>query len=93
MRRVGHLEYLTLPGGDAAIRKPYRTAIGYVLALLGEDGLNDVIASAAEQSLDPFSQIGEVEMEVIKRQIERRINSPVTSSMGRLFDAISALLA
>ncbi len=91
--RVGHLEYLTLPGGDAAIRKPYRTAIGYVLALLGEDGLNDVIASAAEQSpATPISQIGEVEMEVIKRQIERRINSPVTSSMGRLFDAISALL-
>jgi len=47
-RRAGHLEYLPLPGGDAAIKKPYRTAIGYVLTLLGEDGLNDVIASAAK---------------------------------------------
>ena len=92
-RRAGHLEYLPLPGGDAAIKKPYRTAIGYVLTLLGEDGLNDVIASAAKQSrATPISQIGEAEMEVIKRQLERRINSPVTSSVGRLFDAISALL-
>ena len=92
-RRAGHLEYLPLPGGDAAVRKPYRTAIGYVLTLLGEDGLNDVIASAAKQShATPISQVSEIETEVIKRQIERRINSPVTSSVGRLFDAVSALL-
>jgi hydrogenase maturation protein HypF len=92
-RRAGHLEYLPLPGGDAAIKKPYRTAIGYVLTLLGEDGLSDVIASAAKQShATSISQVGEVEIEIIKRQIERKINSPATSSMGRLFDAISALL-
>jgi len=92
-RRAGHLEYLPLPGGDAAIKKPYRTAIGYTLTLLGEDALDAVIASAAKQSHEiPISQVSEVEIEVIKRQIERKINSPVTSSMGRLFDAISALL-
>jgi hydrogenase maturation protein HypF len=92
-RRAGHLEYLPLPGGDAAIKKPYRTAIGYILTLLGEDGLSDVIVSAAKQSrVTPISQVSEVEMEVIKRQIERNVNSPLTSSMGRLFDAISALL-
>ena len=92
-RRAGHLEYLPLAGGDAAIKRPYRTAIGYVLALLGEEGLNNVIAGAAKQShATPISRVTEVEMEVIKRQIERNINSPLTSSMGRLFDAISALL-
>jgi hydrogenase maturation protein HypF len=92
-RRAGHLEYLPLPGGDAAVKKPYRTAIGYVLALLGEEGLNNVIAGAAKQSrATPISRITEIEVEVIKRQIERDINSPLTSSMGRLFDAISALL-
>jgi len=92
-RRAGHLEYLPLPGGDAAIKRPYRTVIGYILTLLGENALNAVIAGEAKQS-QPASigQVSEVEIEIIKRQIERRINSPLTSSMGRLFDAISALL-
>jgi len=92
-RRAGHLEYLPLPGGDAATKRPYRTAIGYILTLLGENALNAVIAGEAKQS-QPASigQVSEVEIEIIKRQIERRINSPLTSSMGRLFDAISALL-
>ena len=92
-RRAGHLEYLPLPGGAAAIKRPYRTAIGYILTLLGENALNAVIASEAKQSqLASIGQVTEVEVEVIKRQIEKRINSPLSSSMGRLFDAISALL-
>ncbi len=91
--RAGHLEYLPLPGGAAAIKRPYRTAIGYILTLLGENALNAVIASEAKQSqLASIGQVTEVEIEVIKRQIERKINSPLSSSMGRLFDAISALL-
>ena len=91
--RAGHLEYLPLPGGAAAIKRPYRTAIGYVLSLLGENALNAVIASEAKQSqLASIGQVTEVEIEVIKRQIERKINAPLSSSMGRLFDAISALI-
>jgi hydrogenase maturation protein HypF len=96
-RRAGHLEYLPLPGGDAAVKKPYRTAIGYILTLLGEDALDAVAATlnqvkGKESQLASIGRVTEVEMEVIKRQIERKLNSPVTSSMGRLFDAISALL-
>jgi hydrogenase maturation protein HypF len=92
-RRAGHLEYLPLPGGAAAIKRPYRIAIGYILTLLGENALNAVIASEAKQSqLASSGQITEVEVEIIKRQIERKINSPLNSSMGRLFDAMSALL-
>ena len=83
-RRVGHLEYLPLPGGATAIKRPYRTAIGYILTLLGEDALS--------RDLPVMSEADDIEIEVIKRQLERRINSPLTSSMGRLFDAISALL-
>jgi hydrogenase maturation protein HypF len=91
--RAGHLQYLPLPGGAAAIKRPYRTAIGYVLSLLGENALNAVIASEAKQSqLASIGQVTEIEVKVIKRQLERRINSPLNSSMGRLFDAISALL-
>jgi hydrogenase maturation protein HypF len=96
-RRAGHLEYLPLPGGDAAIKRPYRTAIGYVLTLLGEDALNALIAALKQakgnqSQLASVARVSEAEMEVIKRQIERRINSPMTSSMGRLFDAVSAVL-
>ena len=92
-RRAGHLEYLPLPGGAAAIKRPSRTAIGYILTLLGENALNTVIVSEAKQSqLASLGQVTQVEIEVIKRQIERKINSPLSSSMGRLFDAISALL-
>jgi len=96
-KRAGHLEYLPLPGGDAAIKRPYRTAIGYILTLLGENALNAVIATLNEvkgkqSQLASIEQVSEVEVEVIKRQIEKKINSPLTSSTGRLFDAISALL-
>jgi hydrogenase maturation protein HypF len=84
--RVGHLEYLPLPGGDAAIKRPYRTAIGYILSLLGEAALNDF--AGRPQSAFIASKL---ETEIIARQIERKLNTPLTSSMGRLFDAVSAL--
>jgi len=82
--RAGHLEYLPLPGGDAAIKRPYRIAIGYILSLLGESALN--------QELPLMKEVSKIEIEIIKRQIEKGINSPLTSSMGRLFDAVSALI-
>jgi len=81
--RMGHLEYLPLPGGDAAIKRPYRTAIGYILSLLGENALNEVTLK---------ERVNEVEVGIIKRQIETGLNSPLNSSMGRLFDAVSALI-
>jgi len=82
--RMGHLEYLPLPGGALAIRKPYRTAIGYILSLLGE------VALTLELPL--LKQVGRVEIDIIRKQIENKINSPLTSSCGRLFDAVSALI-
>jgi hydrogenase maturation protein HypF len=83
-KRLGHLEYLPLPGGAAAIKRPYRTATGYLLKLLGEDSLNSKLAF--------FKQIDAVEIELIKRQLQTGLNSPLNSSMGRLFDAVSALM-
>jgi hydrogenase maturation protein HypF len=83
-KRLGHLEYLPLPGGAAAIKRPYRTATGYLLKLLGEDSLNSKLAF--------FKQIDAVEIELIKRQLQTGLNSPLNSSIGRLFDAVSALM-
>ncbi len=82
-QRLGHLEYLPLPGGAMAIKRPYRTAIGYVLKLLGEEAI---------ARLGVLKQIDPVEVNVVKHQVESGLNAPLTSSMGRLFDAVSALL-
>ena len=82
-RRIGHLEYLPLPGGALAIKKPYRTALGYILALLGGD--------AQDSRLGFLANIDAAERELVGRQVELKLNSPLTSSMGRLFDAVSAM--
>jgi len=80
--RAGHLETVPMPGGEAAIKRPYRMALGYLYSLLGEgfplDGL-------------PVDRTDPIEREVIKQQLARGINSPLTSSAGRLFDAVAAL--
>jgi hydrogenase maturation protein HypF len=79
-RRKAHPEYLPLPGGALAIKRPYRTAIGY-LHTLGID--TDEL---------PFTKDIEIpEINIIKSQVDKGINTPLTSSMGRLFDAVSAL--
>ncbi len=83
-KRLGHLEYLPLPGGAAAIKRPYRTAIGYLLKLLGEESLSPKLAF--------LKQIDSAEIELIRRQLQASLNSPLNSSMGRLFDAVSALI-
>ncbi len=81
--RAAHLEYVPMPGGVAAIRKPYRMALGYIYSLLGpETPLDD---------LPIMSKIPAAEADIIKAQLERRLNSPLTSGAGRLFDAVSAL--
>jgi hydrogenase maturation protein HypF len=82
-RRAGQLEYLPLPGGALAIKKPYRTALGYILALLGERAL--------DSRLGFLGKIAAAERELVHRQVELKLNSPLTSSMGRLFDAVSAM--
>lgn len=82
-KRRGHLEYVPMPGGAAVIDKPYRMALGYLYTLLGQN--------VSLESLPILGQLNHGELAVIKRQIERRINSPPTSSAGRLFDAVSAL--
>ncbi|MBN1580684.1 MAG: carbamoyltransferase HypF [Anaerolineae bacterium] len=79
--RAAHLEYLPLPGGDAATRHPWRIAFSYLYTLLGNVTL-------------PFapSGIGKAQISLLQQQIDRSINCPQTSSTGRLFDAVSALL-
>ncbi len=83
-RRLGHLEYIPMPGGEVAIKKPYRMTMSYLLNLLGKETLN--------KPLQFLEKVDEFEVEIVKKQIEKGINAPMTSSAGRLFDAVSALL-
>jgi hydrogenase maturation protein HypF len=79
--RAAHLEYLPLPGGALSIKKPYRTAIGHLHAL----GIE------TNSKLPFMKDISPAEIDIIKNQIEKNINAPLTSSLGRLFDAVAAL--
>ncbi|MCL4517526.1 MAG: carbamoyltransferase HypF [Firmicutes bacterium] len=82
--RFAHLEYTPLPGGEAAIRRPGRMLFSHLLAHLGESGVERA------HRLDPGWY--EPGFDALRRQIETRLNAPLTSGAGRFFDAVSALL-
>ncbi len=79
--RVSHLKYIPLPGGDVSIRKPARTALAYLWASKLD----------WEPELHPVSALCAEELTILKSQLELKINTPLTSSMGRLFDAVASI--
>jgi len=82
--RAGHLLPMRLPGGDAAAREPYRMAISLLHALHGDDLFN--------HPFDCLGRVGEGERRLFLQMLARGLNSPLTSSCGRLFDGVAALL-
>jgi len=85
-KRLGHLKQMPLAGGEAAIRKPIRLAFAYAWEMLGER----VFTLGGLESL--VERLSSDERRIIPLQVARRLNSPMNTSMGRLFDAVSALL-
>ncbi|MBI5125522.1 MAG: carbamoyltransferase HypF, partial [Planctomycetes bacterium] len=83
-RRMGHLEYVPMPGGQKAIKEPWRMALSYLYHLFGEGFLRTDIESVR--------RLDKGKWPTVKEMIDKKINSPLTSSMGRLFDGVSALL-
>jgi len=81
-RRVGQLRYARLPGGDLAAREPWRAALGY-LALEPD---------AAGAFVHAFAPVPAETRAIATQQIARRLNAPLASSLGRLFDAAAAVL-
>ena len=81
-RRAAHLRPAPLPGGDLAARNPWRAALGYL-------ALDPHLAPAFSLA---FAGVPDVERYIAGQQVEREVNSPLASSMGRLFDAAAAVL-
>ncbi|KAF5059430.1 Carbamoyltransferase HypF [anaerobic digester metagenome] len=78
-KRVGHLEYVTLQGGDSAIEEPWKCALSYF--------------DAIHESIEPFfPNLDKVQVQVVEKALEKKVNCYQSSSMGRLFDCVAAVL-
>jgi len=82
--RVSHFEYIPQPGGDVVTKYPWRMMLSYMHHYFGND--------AVDQFPFLFSNIDARELALVNEMLEKDINCPLTSSAGRLFDAVSALL-
>jgi hydrogenase maturation protein HypF len=81
--RRGHLRYVPLPGGNAAVRQPWRMALSY---------LRDAFGAEIPEELARFRAVGEKQIVLVDAMIARGVRTVATSSCGRLFDAVAAML-
>ena len=82
--RISHFDYIPMPGGDKVINEPWRMAVSYLYKIYGY-GLMDI-------DLPFLAKISPSSIGFICQAIEKKINSPLTSGSGRLFDAVAALI-
>ena len=83
--RVAHLRPFRLPGGEQAMREPRRAALGLLYECLGD-------AAFARAELPTIAAFTESELRLLRQMLTRGVNSPPTTSMGRLFDVVASLL-
>jgi hydrogenase maturation protein HypF len=81
--RFAHLDYVPMPGGEAAIKEPWRMALGHLSAAGFDIGSSETLALMGATAQ---------EARVLARMMERGVNVPLTSSLGRLFDAVAAVV-
>jgi hydrogenase maturation protein HypF len=83
-QRIAHFKYLPLPGGEKAIKEPWRMAAAFLYSIYGDEML--------DLDIEFVKSLNKGSWQILKHMVAKGINSPLTSSAGRLFDAISALL-
>jgi len=80
-RRAGHLKYIPMPGATKAILEPWRMAVSW---------LDNIYKDKTKTlGIDFTKRLNRPKFKIIKQMLEKNINSPLTSSMGRLFDAVA----
>jgi hydrogenase maturation protein HypF len=84
-QRVAHFRQFRLPGGEMAVREPRRTALAILHQIWGENGFQD-------RSLAPVAEFSKTELGLIRQMLVKGFNAPITTSAGRLFDAVAALV-
>jgi hydrogenase maturation protein HypF len=82
-QRAGHLATVAMPGGAAAIKEPWRMAISYLQHTFGDDFQN--------LDLPVLGNIDTEKVNILREMISKQVNSPLTSSLGRLFDGVAAI--
>ncbi len=82
--RKSHFEYLPMPGGTMAIKEPWRMAVSYLYQAYGEDLL--------EKPLPFLNKLDSNKIEILLKMVRQEINCPLTSSCGRLFDGVAAMI-
>ncbi|MFK5854664.1 MAG: carbamoyltransferase HypF [Bacteroidota bacterium] len=83
-KRITHFEYIMQPGGDAVTKHPWRMMTSYLYHYFGKDAINNFPFL--------FNEIDTFDLQIIMDMLDNRLNTPSTSSAGRLFDAVSAML-
>ncbi|MCX7668633.1 MAG: carbamoyltransferase HypF, partial [Anaerolineae bacterium] len=83
--RVAHLRPFRLPGGEAAVREPRRVALALLWELFGA-------AALAMDDLAPIRDLRPAERTLLAQMLARGVHAPITTSVGRLFDGIAALI-
>jgi hydrogenase maturation protein HypF len=82
--RIFHFDYVPMPGGEKAVTEPWRMALSYIFKYLGE--------SFDYDSVPLFKSIDKLRFSMAREMIIKKINTPMTSGAGRLFDAVAAIL-
>lgn len=82
--RLKHLKYMPQPGGDLPSREGWRMAIAYLLEAYGRD--------FEKLNLPLLRKVEKKKIDIVRQMIEKNVNSPLTSSAGRLFDAVSSII-
>jgi hydrogenase maturation protein HypF len=87
VERIAHLRPFRLPGGDKAVKEPRRTAFGLLYELSG--GQDKLMLQVQHEFVRAFSP---KELATLKTMLANKLNAPMTTSMGRLFDAVASLI-